>query len=117
MKKLILPLTISCLFIGAANANTTTLQCQAGLVGLGESFTLNKTFDKSTTSFSGGDHNVHFWVQSDVDTLTLQTAAVQSAQKTVQHGPALLSGQEATQIFQINIAGANTAYFLKCEAP
>lgn len=114
MKKLIASVCISCSFMSFAKA--TNLECQAGLVGLGESYLLKKVLNDSATTFSGGDQEVQFWVLSNNDTITLQTSAASSAQKTLQQGPALLPGQTVTQIFQLEIAGANTAYFLKCNA-
>lgn len=114
MKTLTTLLIVSLSFINFASA--ADLECHAGLVGLGETFALTKVSKNAATAFSGGDKDVQFWALATEGELMLETTAVQSKQKTVQRGPALVTGQNITQIFQVNIDGANTAYFLTCEA-
>ena len=102
--------------LSSAMALPVNIECRAGLVGLGDTVKLTKVNKYGTTAFSGTDEHVQFWVLAKPAEMNIEVSTLQPNYRSTQEGPALMPGQAFTQIFQLNIAGANTAYFLNCEA-
>lgn len=92
------------------------IECRAGLVGLGDTVKLTKVSKYGATAFSGADEHVQFWILAKPAEMKIEVSTLQLTYKSTQEGPALMPGQAFTQIFHLNIDGANTAYFLNCEA-